>query len=453
MAQHSAHAGVQAYQKGNIFCVRMKVDGREIRKSLETSDAKEAEELCRIIYAIQHDQKPAKVPPVVQRILRLEDKIFEHARQALENAIAKRPMLQRDYVKQSKALRDALNRIRELEQQLAGVQAMLAATGRAQMAKLKPIKLSAAIDNYLARNKASKRTQDEYRSQLKALKEYVSDVLVSELAPEQVIDHLEQVLADDTIHYARKSANVILSMLDHATGGMYPKREVALWRKENCREEGRADDDFYWLPASDVERLAKKAKELNGKAGDYWADAIRIQFAIACRPEELPMLLAKNVNLKAATIHIDHVYKDGVLVRALKTPRSKATIPIETAYLPAFKRRCSAGAELLFPIPYDEMELPRRQIKSQSPEANGMGMWIAVRFDKVYLEMLRTAAKAAKLDAGGFDGRTLRRSRGKDLLDAGHSPTKVAAFLRDRPETVYKHYTRFIAQDLEFKKR
>ncbi len=47
MGMHSKHPGVAAYLKNNCFCVRLKIDGNETRRSLETSDATTAETLAQ----------------------------------------------------------------------------------------------------------------------------------------------------------------------------------------------------------------------------------------------------------------------------------------------------------------------------------------------------------------------------------------------------------------------
>ena len=88
----SSHPGVTPYLKGSIFCVRLKLNGRDTRKSLATGDAGQADELCQLIWQIQQGQayEYAKVPTVVREILGLKDPAEERSKEmdlAIEEVI------------------------------------------------------------------------------------------------------------------------------------------------------------------------------------------------------------------------------------------------------------------------------------------------------------------------------------------------------------------------------
>ena len=56
--------------------------------------------------------------------------------------------------------------------------------------------------------------------------------------------------------------------------------------------------------------------------------------------------------------------------------------------------------------------------------------------------------RIAGIDKELFDGRTLRRTCGKELLLAGKRLEEVAAVLRDHPMTVRKYYARLLPSDV-----
>ena len=82
-------------------------------------------------------------------------------------------------------------------------------------------------------------------------------------------------------------------------------------------------------------------------------------------------------------------------------------------------------------------------------------LWRPQIWDRSCLRVLRAAATAAGLEAGRVDSRTLRRSRGQEIIlierKAGKSERGIleiaAAFLRDSPATIERHYARLLPKD------
>ena len=82
-------------------------------------------------------------------------------------------------------------------------------------------------------------------------------------------------------------------------------------------------------------------------------------------------------------------------------------------------------------------------------------LWRPRIWDRTYLRVLRAAATAVGLEAGRVDSRILRRSRGQEIIlierKAGKSERGIleiaAAFLRDSPATIERHYARLLPKD------
>src|SRR5258708_3359628 len=86
---NSSHPGVIPYLKKSTFCVRLKLNGKDTRKSLSTSDADRADELCRFIWQVQQGQPYdfAKTPVIVREILGLKNPAHERSEE-LEHVIS-----------------------------------------------------------------------------------------------------------------------------------------------------------------------------------------------------------------------------------------------------------------------------------------------------------------------------------------------------------------------------
>ena len=472
----SSHPGVIPYLKRSTFCVRLKLNGKDARKSLATADADQADKLCQILWQIQQGQpyEFSKTPVVVRQILGLKDpsqQRTEELENAIENVIPQgsNEVLTlaelTDKYKQALDNKDrelelAHNKIRQLEEQLAGVESMLRATGREKLTRVKPVTVATAIENFLKDGtRASTRTTREYKSQLDAFARVVDgSKQLSEITPEKVCRFLESCRDRCKPAYLRKWTITLVAMLKHATGGDYPLVEINEWRKRNLESSYKADEDFYWLAIDDVENLAEQAERLYGR---YWADAIRIQFYLGLRPEELTFLQTKNVKADFSEILIRPLSDKDIVSRGVKTDRSAANLPIDPVIRSAIKRRVASGSALLFPCDREELSMEVRSIASQSTFEQEIGLWLCDTFNKRYVEMLRNSAVSLNietdrvdwLDPERIDGRTMRRSRGKHLLDSGIQPAKAAAFLRDALPTFLKHYARFLPTDLELPSR
>ena len=238
-------------------------------------------------------------------------------------------------------------------------------------------------------------------------------------------------------------------MLESQSGGIYPVRPIKEWRKKNLKSDGgKTDDDFYWLEEKDVFKLAKQVKKDHGQ---YWSDAILFQYGLALRPEEIVIIQTKEVDIDNKHIHISPIiHKDGknnVVVRRLKNTGAQSTLNLPDFLIEPLTRRKKADRLVLFSR---EPELGLRAEKRGSEFELKHNLWVTTAFCKHYLDILRDGSTKAKLETPErIDGRTLRRSRGRDRLIKLKSIEKAARFLRDSSSTVEKHYARWISKDID----
>ncbi len=358
-------------------------------------------------------------------------------------------------------LYDAKTQLRNLTDEVAAFRAHATAEGLAIADSVKPVSLSQAWKNFIGEGDgdAGTRSGDRFKKTIKnVLKAFAKKLgesrLVSEVMPGEVIEYLRGLDVQPTT-LTQYTTGMILPMLEHSSGGLYRSGAVRLWlEKENARQsKSKVEADWYWLSPTEVEKFFEIAAIT---VGEYWADAMTIQYYLGLRPEELPMLQAKNVMRKGRAI--SHVYveplKHGtVLVRRLKTPDSEASVPVTVkACKESLARRVSRGHALLFPRDHTECggrrtQWHRRKVAASEHERSLM-LWQATKWDKEYLEKLREViAKVQSIDKDRFDGRSLRRTRGKDLVVQTKSLESAAAFLRDKPSTVERHYAKLLPRD------
>ena len=198
--------------------VRFKQDGTEKRKSLKTTDNAIAEEYAKTMYSIlggnpDHD---SSVPEPVRNALGLMD---PKALEAINVAIEALP----DGIPEDRELTDTesatyansidlaekLNDERNekkgvqvdnaaLRKRVAALEAMLAATGNAQLKNVKPKKLEDAITDYLAHNTgADERSLIEYKNYLNTFRTKIEKGgaarEISTIAPTEIIDYLAEL--------------------------------------------------------------------------------------------------------------------------------------------------------------------------------------------------------------------------------------------------------------------
>jgi hypothetical protein len=485
MAKHNAlHPGVQVYLKGSSFCVRFKQNGYDTRKGLGTADAKIADEWATLIFKILHGEPYdyKSVPEPVRKALVLQDPVKrEQEDQAIRAGEALPPESSLDDESEGQTpeeqaalahgitlfekleeergknneLTDEIKKLNDevhaLRKKVTALEAMLVAGGLSQLRKVKPKMLKDAIADYIATGTgAGERAKKEYRNYLNQFKKEVGDEkLISEIEPTEIITYLQD-LKIEYVPTIQKITFIVCAMLDNQSAGTYPTHPIKEWKRKHLKTDGKTDDDFYWIAESDVKKLAEQAKKDTGDAGQYWSDVILAQFGLALRPEELAIIQGKETDLTKKTLHIcPIIQKDGkkeIVVRRLKTAGSKATLNFPSSLLEVMQRRKKDESLVLFKRDVKELDL--RKENRGTPFESRHSLWKPIAFCKHYLTILRNAAKKLKLDHTRIDCRTLRRSRGRDIILKLQSAEKAASFLRDNPETVRKHYSRWLPKDI-----
>lgn len=469
---------------GRTFHVRIKwkegTHRKEQRASLHTSDAGLAAKYADQISRILNGEKVDDLALVVKTILNIRDPLAEVvdagvlAASELANLAGYRDHLPSGLRKQAedneqvlleiscklKAESDA-RRLAEkqrdnLQQEIDGLKSTLRAAGRLHAAKMQPKTLKQATDEYMLSTTALPRTRKEYRGIFKHLSSAIGqDTLIQEVTPERLIDYFTG-LKEETPEYTRKRCTMIRALLLNATAKDYPFDRVKEWVMDNTKIRKKTADDYLWLSLADVHNL------LNNAQSEYWRDAMTMQFWCGLRPEELPMLRADKIERgEQPVIFVSPVPNPEAKseLRALKTQPSMDRVPIAPEALPSFERRAERAAKLgtLLLFPYDRGtpqkpgEVPvwrRRKIKEWDGYAGQIMLWPVDPWNKRYAAALRESAGKAGIDKKRIDGRTLRRSRGRDLILKKNRPEQVAAFLRDNLQTVLTYYSRWIPTDI-----
>ena len=306
----------------------------------------------------------------------------------------------------------------------------------------------------LSRNECGTLSQEEKRyldvfEKRKGDREYAKDVslvikrFVREMGSQKnVADVDEHAVAEWLLLYKSPDGNpigetrrkfvrtAVLKFLSSATKNSFDRAAVPVVSTHSIRREQK---EIMWLERPDAERLVASMYKLHG---DYWGDAARVQLDQGWRPEELPMLRSDLTTEKTITL-------DVIEGEAPKT--GKRTIQIPSTTLAAVQRRLAEGSPVLF---------PRRGLKEKArkPLISRVGpihvaMWYPTSFDKVYSQLLRSAAEDAGISKT-IDCRILRRSFGSLQLRAGKRDVEVAALMGDRPETIRRHYARILAEEV-----
>jgi hypothetical protein len=242
--------------------------------------------------------------------------------------------------------------------------------------------------------------------------------------------------------------------MEHGSGGLYQTGSVRNWIEKNLKTSIKTESEWYWLEPDEIMAFFRVAEKI---VGQYWADAMTIQYYLGLRPEELPLLQSKNV-IRGKRGRITHVYvaplKDAdELVRRVKTSKSVASMPVKAnACSEALRRRLAKHNILLFPRDHTECggRAPQwaRCKRSISEFERKTMLWHIEKWDKVYITKLREVIAAVpSIDKNRFDARSLRRTRGKDVYLQTKSADLTAAFLRDSAKTVESHYAKLLPRD------
>jgi hypothetical protein len=472
MSKHNrVHPGVQVYLKDSIFCVRFKQNGREKRKSLSTTDSVIADSHAVWMYRILRGEEYnfADVPATVKRVLDLTPPEFKDIHEISKKIDPFLEDVDLDDERQVNTLNQIIDDSQELidtkrdhnkdrdeleavKNRNAYLEAMLVAAGKAHLAKMKPKTLKIAVESYLENGTtATARTKKEYKHYLNEVRDKIGpEKLLHQIEEDSYIDFLQALKNREvTPQQVRKISNILIAMLQNQSGGLYPVQRLKEWRKLHTGSTTKTDSDFFWLTKQQAVLLAKAAKK---QFCEYWHDAILVQFTLGLRPEELPLLQSQNVTSKKGapvSIHVAPLRdSSNTVIRRLKTVRSAATLSITHSVKSVIKRRLKQDSIVLFPRSTKELglkEQPRRRITSFEFQNQ---IWTAMGFCKHYIHVLRESAKSIGIESTRVDCRTLRRSRGRDIILKTKSSEQAAAFLRDNPVTVARFYCRWLPGDV-----
>lgn len=454
MGKHSrTHAGVRTYFKGNACCVQYTENGIQRRKGLGVIDKRLAEEMATQIYQILNkiEIPVSKLHPVVANMFSIAPDPNDSV-QWFKEPIEVLGMTPDD---EKKAMRDTIKELQtkldKAEKLVAYYGSIAAAKGDKLIAVQSTKTVEDAILGFLASNtEISTRTIKSYKSQLNIFKKkFTPDRVLTSIDPQEIVDFLiERSKVTKQIQYA---GVVFKAMLKHATGSQYDIKPITQWISKNAQKKAKTQEtDFYWLDESEVLKLAEHVKNTDS---EYWHDVIMTQFYLGLRPEEISVIQNKNINIQKASVYLSGVNINGLMVRTLKTENSTASLPIAAKLLPILERRSQATDLVTFPT------LGARRLNAKTaldPVCIAQvqnKIWNGDDFCITYLEKLRSAATAVgilHLNADGsskLDSRTLRRSRGRDIIVKGGSAEKAATMLRDSLETVIRHYAKLLPKD------
>lgn len=280
------------------------------------------------------------------------------------------------------------------------------------------------------------------------------DIMAGDVSAKQVIEYLAAVKSGkyrrkyDTGNPGREHIRLvgvyICAMLEHQTGGMFKDVAVKDWLKKHNSPNAKDDEPEYpyWIDQADVDRLCEHLPE-------YWKAAALIQWSGAFRPTELPALQSDKATIGPETrIEIARILDGKRVVWSAKTKQSYGKVHQLKAAEPTIKKLKARGRFLLFPND-STLHGGRTPHYKRDEFAKKHQLWSGKYFCEQYLPQLIVAAKKAGLDVERFDSRTLRRSAGKRvLLLTGYDINRTAAFLRDQPKTVLKHYASIIPDDV-----
>lgn len=381
---------------------------------------------------------------------------------------------------------------RKLRETVDAYDALRVKDGKAVARSVEPRTLREAIDNYTSDDSTVSGTGAGERY-LYTIKNYLNSfakkigesVKIHDLPEATVLKYIKtrkEEVSEKTgkrikVSTVKQIATYIVALLERESGGLYPLATIRKWIEENLVKAPKAIGDFYWLEEGQTEKIIAQAS----KTSEYWGDAMRIQHHLALRPEEIVLLQkryvyrAKKDPKKGETGpkkgEISHVYlcpvalEDDFIIRDLKTGGSTGSIPVTSPEArEALERRLKAVKDdgfLFARTPDSGAKTPRFNAKKAkrilSPEQKVVAefetkhqLWDPKPFDKRYSARLKSAAKKVKgVKVDKIDGRTLRRTRGRDIVEATLSLAQASVFLRDNSKTVAKYYAKLLPGDVK----
>lgn len=285
--------------------------------------------------------------------------------------------------------------------------------------------------------------------------EFGKDVDVHTLTPEMIRDHINK--QDCSADTKRRLKINLCNFLRFATKENFDERTLNEYTK-NLKKKAKQETNnkaWYWLTKRQVLALIK---QLKAEYGQYVADAAMIQWACGVRSEELVLLQRQGVKKEKGkySIHIARIFDGSKLVRKVKTDKSEGYVEVPNFALPALKRRLKGNEFLLFPCekPGEWMEPRCYDAQTEFEKANKL--WhvppeqkgdktAEYSWSAFYTPCLRSAGAKVK-DAREIDGRTLRRTCGRELI-LKYGFDRASSVLRDDITTLRSHYADLQSHD------
>jgi len=369
-------------------------------------------------------------------------------RAALDEATKKAEALYQTAIAERDAFKLEVERLKIRNRELEG---LLKKVNNRITHEQQPVTMADAVTAFLDSGHGSdSHWQKDLKSYCNRFRDSVGkDKNIFDVMPSDVIDWLEDVGGEWEGKTTKNAAGAINQFMANQTRGQWNDFELMEWLRRNVKGSAK---DYFWLEDAEADVLI----ETLGNFGEYWSDVATIQRACGFRPEELPLIQVKNVDLEGRSIFIEHILDNtGKEIRTLKTARSTDKVNVPAFAMPALKRRVKAAGESIILLPrnaesgtgahwpgYSDFEWKNQMWPD--PDTNS-----GKPFSHAYRTRLQDAAEAMGLPtAERVVARTFRSTCGKELLLSGKSTEQVAAVLRDNPETVRKHYARLLAQDV-----
>ena len=359
---------------------------------------------------------------------------------------------------------------RQLREKVDAYDALRVKEGKKVARAFENKSLRQAIDDYMNPDSGGTGAGERFRPTIEMMLNGFAEAVgattpILNIPTEGIVGYLKKRKEQNSVGYCRQEATYLCAMLTHQSSGIYPIEDVKTWIEKDLMKESKGDDDWYWLEPAQVAELMKKANSKDDASAQYWADAMTVQHNLALRPEEIIMIqTAKVVRGDDGTIshvRLTPIHENGVLIRRLKTRNSEASIPVTSAAAKqAVERRLAAGHRLLFPRIPDECGCRKPNWNAYNRMAGKAGkgkeqkrnekrikfeadhkLWQERMWCRFYLRHLRSAARmVVGIDIDRLDSRTLRRTRGRDIVVATRSIYEAAKLLRDDPKTIERHY-------------
>jgi hypothetical protein len=362
---------------------------RQIKRSVKTTDAREAKELaCKLSGILRDPQTWRQLPETVPAILKtiwtgdeVDNEISKRiavatlqevwpsmstgipiedmtAAQILafiaKNKLDKDNALARQV---SRVMQDMLTEIMQLRASLKSQLNMNQALGADVDAKYSPKLLSDAIKDFYSDDKSVAGTGAKARRKAhtsahvkRFAKELQDGQIVQAVTPDSVIAHLAKVEKGDyndgkkpKIDSVKAVWKAIAPFLAHQTKGIFKPHAVKAWIKTHLNGNGMAKKVHpLWLEQENVSKLLSKLPE-------YWRAVALLNWDGGYRPEELPHLQTANVSFNGdIRIDVQALLDGDRIVWEPKEKRSYGKVNMTEACRATLKKLLKAGGLVLF---------------------------------------------------------------------------------------------------------